>query len=142
MAKKNKVPKVKKVKKPKNRLKRFGVFLIVVGVLYGSFMLFVKANGFTTERDVVVSFVANLEDPNVCNDHFVSETESICEVLVTQFEGKEVEFTSGKRTIDGLEVVLTVDDIEVDLLFNFEDYEPSGLRSYLNDEYYLIDTVE
>lgn len=142
MAKKNKVPKVKKVKKPKNRLKRLGIMIIIGGIVFLSYTLFVKPNGFTAEQDVVGSFITNIEDAKACEDHFYHETTSICEVLQTEFEGKDVEFTSGRRVQGGMEIVLTVDEIELDFFVTFYDYEPSRLRAFFNDEYYLIDTIE
>ena len=126
----------------KKLIKIVGIIVIVLGVIYGSYLLFVVPNGFTSEEAAVASFITNMDDNNTCSEHFYSETTDICEFLVLELGSKEVEFTSGVKTSEGMDITLTIDTIEVDFEVTFYEYEPSGLRSFFNSEYYLIETIE
>lgn len=125
----------------KKLLKRVLIIVGIIGILYLAYMFLVMPNGFISQQAVVASFVNNIEETNVCDEHFNTETTTLCETLQTEFEGKAVEFKSGQVNSSGMNITLLVDETEIEFEVTFTPYEPSGLRKFLNDEYYLIDTI-
>jgi hypothetical protein len=125
----------------KKLAKRLGIVVLVLGVLYLVYLLFIMPNGFTDREDLATSFIENLADDNACEDYFNSETISICETFQTSLEGHTVEVTNTSMVQGVMDVTLLVDDAEVHFDFYFESYAPSGLRGVLTDEYYLIDSI-
>lgn len=126
----------------KKLLKRLGIIAILGGTLYVSYLLFIVPNGFDSKEELLTSYIFNINDSDTCDSHFNSETTSICEVLQTEFEDKDVVFDKVFVTTSGLRADLMVDELPIQLDFTFVTYEPSGLRKYFSNEYYLIDTVE
>ena len=126
----------------KKLAKRLGILLGIVGILFVFYLLLVKPNGFKSEEDVIKSFISNYSSSDACDVHWGSETASVCEVFQDGFSDVTLEFVSGRRVVGGMEITVSSGDDELDLMVTFIDYEPSGLRKYLNSDYYLIDNIE
>ena len=99
--------KIQKKQKRKGRGKRMAKRLLIigsiVGVFYVSYLILLKPNGFTTSGDVTKSFIANLEQTSVCEDHFNAETSSICDTIVDSLEGSDVEFVEARIYSNNME---------------------------------------
>lgn len=125
----------------KKRVKQLGVIIVVLGTLYGAFLVFAKPNGFTSENELILSFAEHINETDVCVEHFNEETMTICNAFIAQIEDHDVVFKEAKKDVYGTELTFTIDDIDISFAVTFSTYEPSGLRARLNDEYYLFDTI-
>jgi len=111
----------------KKNLKRLGILGLVVGVLYIGYLFFIMPNGFTTQEGVVASFITNIDSSSACEEHFNKETTDLCEVLQENLDGTDVVFKSGRKTSDGMDIVLTIGENDIDFTVTFLEYSPSRL---------------
>ena len=126
----------------KKLLKKVGIIIIVVGVLFGVYTLFVAPNGYTSEEEVVTDFFMNINSPTVCEETWYEDTQAVCEFLVTELGDKEIVITETVDSVDGMLIRLTADSTELEFYATFDEYSPTGLRSIMNDTYYKIIVIE
>lgn len=119
----------------------FLIVAILAGVLFLAYFFFLRADGFTDREQLVTDYLTNLEVETNCNDYFNPETMSACDNFTTTLDGKTVEIISVEEVGSDVDATIEVDGIEIPFTFTFYEYEPSGLRGILNNEYYLIDTI-
>ena len=122
--------------------KRLLIVVIIVGVLYGAYMLFVMPAGYTDKDQLATDFFTNINDANACDTYFSSETASYCESFTALFEGETVgvsrTVTSGSTII----ATVTVGTNSEEFTVSFITKEVTGMKSFFNKEYYYIDIIE
>lgn len=124
-----------------NKLLRFFIIIIILGVLLGGFYyLFMRPAHYTDQNILVTAYLSDFDNEH-CNRYFIEETEDICinfnDLLVDQeFTVSDVSSTGNEVT-----VTLTLNDVETTFTFLIETVEVTGLRGILTEEYYFIDTI-
>ena len=118
----------------------FGI-IILAGVGYAVYFVFIIPAGFTDKEELINSYFTNIQSESLCEDHFNSETEDYCLNLQLLIEDRTLEVVT--LTIDGDNYLATVsvngEDIEYEI--SFIEIEVTGLKSFMNSTYYLIDFI-
>lgn len=124
------------------KLKKWVIRILIIGGLgYAVFMIFVNPSGFTSEQDVLTSFIANIDSKNACENHFTTETQSACEVFVTTLDGHTVSIDDMSSSALEMEVVLEIDGTTESFVVTFQKVPVTGLKRFLNSDYYYIDMI-
>jgi len=126
------------------KLLRLGIIVVIVaGVLYVGYLVFVNPRGFTNKETLVESFIDNINSSDVCEKHFNEETLSYCEDFVGLFEGNSVVITEIDTNGSNVVFSLMIDDNvnEIEFTASFVSEEVTGLKSFFNKEYLLIDYI-
>lgn len=121
--------------------KRLGIVIIIGVVLYGVYMLFVIPNGYVSEEEALNAFFDGISGETICEDTWNESTLAVCDSLVSQLEGHVIEVIDITKTSTGADIELLVDDVTIEFTATFYEYEPSGLRSFTSDTYYLIESI-
>lgn len=117
------------------------IVVVVGGFLFGFYYLFMRPTGFTTQEDVVSSFVESMNETD-CSIHFTEETTDICTTFVGLFDDVAFTTTNMEAGTTSVDVTFVVGDVEEVFTFHVVVVEPSGLRGILTKYYYLIDYVD
>ena len=127
-------------------MKKFGRFLLVIIILgalgYGFYMLFVMPKGFVKKEDILTSFISNVGQANVCEEHYNPETYSNCEAIVAGLTGESVAITDLSAFGSEVTMTLTIGDTDEDFTVTFIEEEVTGLSGFFNSKYYYIDIIE
>lgn len=122
--------------------KRLLIVLIIAGVLYGAYMLFVMPAGYTDRGQLASDFFTNMNDADACETYFGTETRSYCSSFVDLFSGETV---TVKRTVNsGNNIIATiaVGSTEEEFVVSFVSEEVTGIKRFFNSSYYYIDIIE
>ena len=126
----------------KKKLKIIGIALGVLAVLYGGYIVFLGPDGFTSEDELVESYITNLSSTDVCLTHFNEETQDVCNVFASSLKTEEVSVVSVSVSGDEAEVTLNVNGNNESFTFIFISEEATGIKGFLYSSYYLIDYMD
>ncbi|KFZ26146.1 MAG: hypothetical protein KQ78_01642 [Candidatus Izimaplasma bacterium HR2] len=125
-----------------NKLKKLLILIVVIsGVGYGGFLVFVTPAGFTDKEVLINSYFTNIQSEEVCTDHFNSETTDFCLNFQTLLDDKTLEIASLTKNGENYIVIVTVDDVDIEFDVSFIEIEVTGVKSFLNNIYYKIDII-
>ena len=117
------------------------VVIIIAGIGYGVYYVFMIPGGFTDKEELVSSYFDNIQSESLCVDHFNTETEDFCTNFQAVIEDKTLEITDLTKSGDNYLVTITVDTEEMEFEVSFIEIEVTGLKSFMNSTYYYIDII-
>lgn len=126
----------------KKKLKIVGIVLAVLVVLYGGYTLFLGPDGFTSEDELVESYITNLSSTDVCVTHFNEETLDVCNVFANTLKSEEVSVVLVDVNGDEAEVTLNINGTNESFTFIFISEEATGVKGFIYSSYYLIDYMD
>lgn len=115
------------------------VFISVAGYFYISF---IRTTGYKTKIEVTESFVNELAEGDVCENHYIDATLPSCTIFVDLLVDDTVVLKSITAVQEDNIVVLTIEGTDVEFRFHYEVTKNSGIKRIFNKEYYLIQYVE
>ncbi len=125
-----------------NKLKKLLIMIVVIsGVGYGGFIVFVTPAGFTDKEELINSYFDNIESDDLCDDHFNSETNDFCISFTNLLDSREIEVIDLTKNGDDYIVTISIDGTEGEFDITFVEIEVTGLKSFLNKIYYKIDLI-
>ncbi len=124
-------------------MKKFGkrllIFIGFLGVLYAAYMIFMMPGGYVNKVDAVNGYITNLSAEDVCEKHFNEETQAHCASMTGLLKDHVVVVTSTTVSGDNVTLALTVDGVPMEFDVSFVAVEVTGVKSFFNKTYYLID---
>lgn len=127
-------------------MKKFGKRLIIIAiigvVLYGAYFFFVRPKGFTSRSELAEAYFTNLSDAEACDTYFNPETISFCNTFRAAFSGQTVVVDAVSETASSVTVTISIGDSTDTFTVRFISESVTGLRGFLNPNYYYIDTIE
>ena len=125
-----------------NKLKKLLIMIVVIsGVGYGGFLVFVTPAGFTDKELLINSYFTNIQSEEVCTDHFNAETTDFCLNFQTLVDNKTLEITSLIQNQDDYRVIILIGGVETEFDITFIEIEVTGVKSFVNKTYYKIDII-
>lgn len=115
------------------------VFLGFSGFFY---LNFIRATGFKTQNELIDSFVENIPNNDVCETHFVNATFTSCKTFVDLLVDDTVSVKSSTAVQDEVIVVLTINGNDAEFRFYFDTTLNTGIKSFFNKQYFLIEYIE
>lgn len=127
-------------------MKRWGrrllVLLILGGIGYGSWFLFLRPTGFTNQVELTEHFFTFAANDGICEETFDAETMALCESFRPQLAQHSYTIESVRSFGSQVTITLTSDAGDVSFTVTFQETPTTGVRRYLHPVYYTIDTIE
>ena len=124
-----------------NKILRFFVIIIILGVLAGGFYyLFMRPIHYTDQELLVTDFMNSLNSEE-CDDYFMEETQDICITFSDLLVDAEFTLDNVESNGDIVTITIIVNEIPTEFVFIIEEVEVTGLRGFLTEKYYFIDTI-
>ena len=117
------------------------IVIIIAGVGYAAYYVFMVPGGFTDKEELVNSYFENIQSDTLCEDHFNTETEDYCLSFQLLIEDKTIEVTTLTKSGDNYLVTVLVANEEMQFDVSFIEIEVTGLKSFMNSTYYSIDII-
>jgi len=118
----------------------FGL-IIIAGVGYAVYFVFIIPAGFTDKEELINSYFTNIQSESLCEDHFNPETEDFCLNLQILIENRTLVVTTLTKDGDNYLATVSVDGVDNIFEISFIEVEVTGLKSFMNSTYYLIDLI-
>ena len=115
------------------------VVIIIAGIGYGVYYVFVIPSGFTDKEELLNSYFDNFETESSCENHYNPETEDFCINFQNSNGTRTLEVTDLTKNGDDYVVNVLVGGVETEFNFTFIEVEVTGVKSFMNSTYYLID---
>ena len=117
------------------------IFVVLGGLGYIAFLVFVNPSGFTDKEELVNSYFDNIQSSDVCDEHFNPETVDFCTSFKTLLDGRTLEITDLSKNGDQYELTILIDSVETEFIVSFIEIPVTGLKSFMNGTYYKIDFI-
>ncbi len=125
-----------------NKLKKLLIYIVVLGgVGYGGFLVLVNPGGFTNKEELINSYFTNIESETVCIEHFNSETEDFCLSYTNLMDNNTLEVKTLTKNGNDYIATVSVDSVDIEFDISFVEIKVTGLKSFFNSTYYLIDVI-
>ena len=121
--------------------KIFIILIILAGLGYSVYFIFIIPAGFNDKETLVESYFENIRSSDVCDEHFNSESEVYCLGFTDLMDGKTLVISDLGPNGDNLTLNIVVDDVDMEFTVSFVEIEVSGVKSFMNKTYYLIDII-
>lgn len=122
--------------------RRLLILIIIGGVLYGGYYFFVRPTGYTSKSELARTFFTEIHQNDACSSYFQEETQSFCENFTLLFEGETLTIGTVTETAQTAKVTITIDGNTETFEVSFVQETVTGIRGFLNNYYYKIDTIQ
>lgn len=124
------------------KLKKLLIIVVVIaGVGYVSFLVFVNPAGFVDKEELINSYFDNIKSDDLCDNHFNPETKDFCISFTNLMDSRVIEVIDLTINGDNYVVTISIDGTEGEFDITFIEIEVTGLKSFLNKTYYKIDLI-
>ena len=122
--------------------RRLLILLIIGGVLYGGYYFFVRPTGYTSKSELARTFFTEIHQNDACSSYFQEETQAFCDGFVELFEGETLTIGAVTETAQTAKVTVTVNGNSDTFEVFFVRETVTGIRGFLTNYYYKIDTIQ
>jgi hypothetical protein len=127
-------------------MRKLGIIILLLVIIGASGLYFyvsiIKPKGFESRVEVIESFVSNIKESDVCDEHFIETTQASCLTFVDLLIEDNVTIRSTTETPNHQLVLLSINGNESEFIFRFEVEKVTGISRLFNKEYYLITYIE
>jgi len=121
--------------------KRLIIILVLAGVLYGGYMLFINPSGYKDETELTQDFFKDIHSSTACDTYFNPETITYCESFTALFDGQTVVIDTVSTTPAGATVTITVGTTSTTFFVTFVETPVTGIKRFFNKTYITIDLI-
>lgn len=118
------------------------IFVIIVGVLYGAFMLFINPSGYTNREDLARDFFTDIHSAQACSKYFSVETADYCETFTDLFIGETLTVDSVSSTVNKVTVTISINGNSDSFDVTFVELDVHGVKGFFHNVYYRIDVIQ